>query len=50
MFEKLRYTGTFDGISEDNCVLLKRKRRYESIALYPGIEFTSEVNCVLPGR
>ena len=53
-FEKMSFhlyqQQTFDVISEVNCVLLKRKRRFENIALYPNFDVISEVNCVLPRR
>ena len=45
-----RYILTFDLISDVNCVLLWRKRRFENIALYPNFDVISEVNCVLPRR
>ena len=49
-FVPARYIRTFDAISEVNCVVLRRKRRFEKIALYPNFDVISEVNCVSPRR
>ena len=51
----LRYIRTFDVISvvctiQVDCVLLRRKRRIENIALYQNFDVITEVNCVLPRR
>ena len=42
-----RYLQIFDVISEVNCVLLRTKRRFKNIALYPNFDVISEVDCVL---
>ena len=44
------YIRTFDVISEVNCVFLRKKRKFEKIALYPSFDNIAEVNCVLPRR
>ena len=33
-----------------NCVLLRKKRRFENLAQYPNFDVISEGNCVLPRR
>ena len=47
-FVPARYIRTFDVISEVNCVLLPRKRKFDTIALHPNFDVIFEVNCVLP--
>ena len=43
-----RYIRTFDVISEENCVLLRTKRRFKLIAPCPNFENASEVSGALP--
>ena len=43
-FVPARYIRTFDGISEVNCALLRRKRKFDKIALYPRFDVIPEVN------
>ena len=49
-FVPARYIRTFDVTAEVNCVFLRRKRKFEKIALYPNFDIISEVICVLPRR
>ena len=45
-FVTARYIRTFDVITGVNCVFLRRKRRFQKVAIYPNFDVISEVICV----